>query len=39
MGLLLLEREWNDSLRIWDVLVWKEYRRTGVGTELMNTAK
>ncbi|WP_366934653.1 GNAT family N-acetyltransferase [Mesotoga sp.] len=39
LGLLLLEREWNDSLRIWDVLVWKEYRRTGVGTELMNTAK
>nr|WP_292590225.1 MULTISPECIES: hypothetical protein [unclassified Mesotoga] len=21
------------------MLVWKEYRRTGVGTELMNTAK
>ncbi|WP_349680384.1 MULTISPECIES: GNAT family N-acetyltransferase [unclassified Mesotoga] len=24
---------------MWDILVWKEYRRTGVGTELMNTAK
>lgn len=39
LGLILFEREWNNSLRIWDILVWEECRRMGVGRKLMDAAR
>ncbi|AFK06614.1 MULTISPECIES: GNAT family N-acetyltransferase [Mesotoga] len=39
MGLVLAEREWNDSFRVWDILVWEKYQRRGLGSKLMGTAR
>lgn len=39
LGLILFAPEWNNSLRIWDILVKQKYRRDGIGTRLMNIAK
>ncbi|WP_367357428.1 GNAT family N-acetyltransferase [Mesotoga sp.] len=39
LGLILFEREWNNSLRIWDILVWEEYRQMEVGKKLMDAAR
>jgi len=39
LGLILFEREWNNSLRISRILVWEEHRRMEVGRKFMDAAR
>lgn len=39
-GLMQIEHQrWNNSIRVWDMGVWKPFQRCGVGRALMDAAK
>ena len=39
-GLVQIEHQrWNNSVRVWDIGVWKPFQRRGVGKALMDVAK
>jgi ribosomal protein S18 acetylase RimI-like enzyme len=39
-GLIQIEHQrWNNSVRVWDIGVWKPFQRHGVGTALLDVAK
>ncbi|AKI96656.1 GNAT family N-acetyltransferase [Kosmotoga pacifica] len=38
-GIIQFGGIWDGSVRIWDIYVWKEFKRMGIGTALMRKAE